>query len=453
MTTYFDVTDIIQYAKGNSRVSGIQRVQLRIVAELTRPGTRHDVGIVYFDEDKKQHLRFDPNQVFDPKDNGFNPKHVLQSLGITTPGLTPEKYQIRRFLKPYDHNKLLRGLVKAKLHMLALLAPNRLLAMGFHEWRVLDATIPKATATPIQLHKEDKLAFLGAFWAFDEVIKLAQEHRDKGGRVAILVHDVIAHVAPQYCSEGQLQQFWPRFSQASKFANRFLAVSAHTARDFASSFDAHAPTSKVTVTRLAHEFSNLPRVTPSTPPAPALQHACKPFVLCLGTIEVRKNGTLLLKAWQRLHTRLGDKTPDLLFCGKYGWKTGEFKSILASSNILRQKVQVVNSPSDPELADLIRHSLFTVFPSHYEGWGLPVGEAAWLGKLTVASDQSAIPEVLGDLVRYASPSNVDAWVAQLAELIENPSTVQQLEQRIQSAPLRSWADAAQDMLQAINADD
>ena len=101
----------------------------------------------------------------------------------------------------------------------------------------------------------------------------------------------------------------------------------------------------------------------------ALAAADAPFVLCVGTLEVRKNGAALLQAWRQLAPRLGDRLPRLVFAGRQGWRIQEFKTALAKHPELARRVRIVDSPSDRELAYLYQHCLFAAYPSLYEGWG------------------------------------------------------------------------------------
>jgi glycosyltransferase involved in cell wall biosynthesis len=104
-----------------------------------------------------------------------------------------------------------------------------------------------------------------------------------------------------------------------------------------------------------------------------------------------------------LRESLKEQLPLLVFPGKYGRGGAEFQSLLASDADLAQSVRVLRSPSGADLAWLYQHCLFTVYPSQFEGWGLPVGEAARFGKYCVASLTTLVPEVCGDLLVYVDP--------------------------------------------------
>jgi glycosyltransferase involved in cell wall biosynthesis len=447
MTTYFDVSDVIRFARGNSRVSGIQRVQMRILQELVCGPQYRDVGVVYFNSKLKTHVVIEPRIVFGGRHDEFDPRRVLCSLGeIEGPQWFPERYQVRRHLRPYDHSKPLRSLVKAGLYAQALLMPRRLIAQGFDDWRRADDW-PRSLLTPLRLQQGDQLALLGAFWGESSVVELARAHHANGGRVAVLVHDVIPRVVPQYCGEGLCKTFWSHFERLPDYVNHYLAVSDYTKQDFVRSMGGRVDAASVTVVPLAHEFAQVPRVTDVPAETPA---ATRPYVLCVGTIEGRKNPDLLLRAWQLLLRRLGpDATPDLVLCGRYGSHLAPFKSLLSLDPLLRAKVRIENTPSDSALVKLYRGALFTVFPSHYEGWGLPVGESAWLGKYCLASEASSVPEVLGELIDYASPNQPAQWCERITELLQDPAQLRARELALRRAPLRTWEQTAHDMLDAI----
>ena len=88
----------------------------------------------------------------------------------------------------------------------------------------------------------------------------------------------------------------------------------------------------------------------------------------------------------------------------------------------------------------------TVFPSLYEGWGLPVAESLATGKCCLASGVASIPEVGGDLVDYVDPWNVPAWSERLLWYFNNPSLVADKEARIkESYQPMSWPKCAEDV--------
>jgi glycosyltransferase involved in cell wall biosynthesis len=195
---------------------------------------------------------------------------------------------------------------------------------------------------------------------------------------------------------------------------------------------------------LAHEFEGYERnekCLESLQPE-RLKKIQRPFVLCVGTIEVRKNGVALLKVWQRLLKELGDKTPQLVFAGKYGWKIEAFKKLLQEDLSLQQAVTIIPQATDADLAVLYQNCLFFVYPSLVEGWGLPIGEAAWFGKYSVVSSSSSLPEVCGDLVDYVDPININECTQSIKRAVLDHDYRKHHENNIAAASLRSWKDVA-----------
>ena len=85
----------------------------------------------------------------------------------------------------------------------------------------------------------------------------------------------------------------------------------------------------------------------------------------------------------------------------------------------QRSYRALGHANDAELRALYENCEFFVYPSLYEGWGLPVAEALAFGKFVLASDRGSIPEVGGDLVEYIDPWNASAW----AEAISDISTI------------------------------
>ena len=145
---------------------------------------------------------------------------------------------------------------------------------------------------------------------------------------------------------------------------------------------------------------------------------------------------MLLAVWQQLQKELGDKTPQLVFAGKYGWKILPFQECLQSDTVLQHKVTVAKQVTDDDLAELYKQCLFSVTPSLVEGWGLPIGEAAWFGKFSIVSLSSSLPEVCGNLVDYIEPNNIDEWSQAIKRAILDDKYRQQREKIIAQSPLR-----------------
>jgi hypothetical protein len=126
-----------------------------------------------------------------------------------------------------------------------------------------------------------------------------------------------------------------------------------------------------------------------------------------------------------------------------GWLVEDFFRQLEQTHYLDGKIIILSDISDEDLNALYAHSSFTVFPSLYEGWGLPVGESLAHGKLCVASSASSIPEVGGEFALYVDPHNLRDGFARIQNLIMNPDEIRIHEKKIRDeyTPL-PWGQAA-----------
>lgn len=116
------------------------------------------------------------------------------------------------------------------------------------------------------------------------------------------------------------------------------------------------------------------------------------YLLSLSTLEPRKNLQLLLKAYTEL-IESGTNLPDLVLAGRQGWK---LEDVVGSniSNIVKSRVHFTGFIDDEDLPQLYRDADLFIFPSKYEGFGLPVIEAMSQGTLVLSSDAASLPEVI-----------------------------------------------------------
>lgn len=177
----------------------------------------------------------------------------------------------------------------------------------------------------------------------------------------------------------------------------------------------------------------------------------RPFILSVGTIEPRKNVPALLDAADGLRDRFGDAMPRLVIAGGYGWKAAEVRARLAAGSRNGTLVWLENL-SDGDLGVLYRSALFTVMPSHGEGWGLAVQESLALGVPCIASDAGATREAGLDLATYFDPTRAEGLTRAMAAWISDGAALAATRDRIARAlatrKLPSWNDAGSVLLRS-----
>lgn len=173
------------------------------------------------------------------------------------------------------------------------------------------------------------------------------------------------------------------------------------------------------------------------------------YFLSVGTVEPRKNYERGLEVYRLLERRLGD-VPLWMIVGRDGWK---FESFYAARRRmgLDKKVQVLRDVSDEELAELYRKARCVFCPSLVEGFGLAVAEAMHAGVPVVCSTGGALPEVGGDAVLSADPTDSEALADALLRVLSDEEVASELVRRGKLRAERfTWERGAREALDAFN---
>jgi len=170
------------------------------------------------------------------------------------------------------------------------------------------------------------------------------------------------------------------------------------------------------------------------------------FLLFVGTLEPRKNLLTLLKAFRQI-IRQTSLRPQLVIAGGEGWLMDETFSFIKHSGI-GDRLRLTGYLDDHELRALYSACCVFVYPSLYEGFGLPPLEALACGAPVVAGRVPALQEVLGNAARLVDPLNVEALAASIVDLMENDEERHRLASNgPKQAAKFSWAETARRTLQ------
>jgi glycosyltransferase involved in cell wall biosynthesis len=276
------------------------------------------------------------------------------------------------------------------------------------------------------------LCLLGAAWMQSDYFnRILSFKRRFGTRFVMMVHDLVSIYARETCDQGTARVFEEFLRRALRHVDHYLCVSENTARDLRRYIASLAlPSPSITVSRNGSSFDEfLP--APSTLSRTDVENLPDRFVLFVATIEGRKNHQLMLDIWRRMVAQ-GDDPPHLVCVGRVGWRSERFVADLVESDYLDGKVVLLQEISDAQLKWLYDHALFTVCPSLYEGWGLPVGESLAAGKVCVLSDRASLPEVAGDFGVYIDIDDREQSWRVVRDLIVDDALRQGLEARIRA---------------------
>ncbi|HRH32006.1 MAG TPA: glycosyltransferase family 1 protein [bacterium] len=199
-------------------------------------------------------------------------------------------------------------------------------------------------------------------------------------------------------------------------AEGILAVSASTAQDLEHTW--HIPHAKIHVTPLGvtHEIFT-PREQPSDKTYRATYDLNRPYILALATREPRKNLESVIEAYVAFRSQGGEKLP-LVLSGTLGWKTSALHRLIADSGH-QNDILVLGYVPEKHKPALYRGAICFVFPSFYEGFGLPVAEAMACGTPVITSATSSLPEVAQTAAMLIDPFNVNDLTAALHQLLNH----------------------------------
>lgn len=226
----------------------------------------------------------------------------------------------------------------------------------------------------------------------------------------------------------------------ARVATHILADSEATRADLISHYN--IPPQRITVAYPG--FDNLPTSPLTTEEIKARYGIDRKYFLYLGTLHPRKNLSRLIAALASLPA-----DTMLVLAGKEGWHCKRLFAQIEQLD-LRERVLFTGYVREEEKAALLRGALALVFPSLYEGFGLPVLEAQACGCPVITSTTSSLPEVAGDAAILVNPTDTEAIVSAMLGLLEEPALRHSLIAKgLENVRRFSWTNCACTVLQVI----
>lgn len=217
-------------------------------------------------------------------------------------------------------------------------------------------------------------------------------------------------------------------------ANRIIAISEHTKNDITTLLK--IPASRIDVIPLATTLSRTDAKAPSIP-------VPNQFILYVGKRNTYKNFFFLLQAVQVVFKT--DTNCSLVCAGGGTFSKQEIHEI----EKLHLSGRVIQIPADDTLlAYLYSKARAFVYPSLYEGFGIPILEAFACGCPVILSNRSSLPEVGGDAAQYFDPENQESLVTALSEVLNNNNAADHMREKgLERVKLFSWDDTARKTLE------
>lgn len=271
---------------------------------------------------------------------------------------------------------------------------------------------------------------LGLDWDQKDLTYLYSQKRRFGFKVLLFCYDIIPVKFPHLCVGDVAAIFSKYFSDLAWCADKVLCISECSRRDLTQLLDElGTPMPQMDVVRLG---CNISPASADDPAPDILDLLDRRYILYVATIERRKNHETLYRAYTRLIDSSMTGLPYLVFVGMLGWGVNDLLADLRLDPRVWPYIRILNYVKDSDLAYLYKNAYFTVLPSLYEGWGLPVAESLAFGKFCLASNAASIPEVGGDLVEYLDPWDVPAWTERIKWYIDHEADLVLREHQIKN---------------------
>jgi glycosyltransferase involved in cell wall biosynthesis len=171
------------------------------------------------------------------------------------------------------------------------------------------------------------------------------------------------------------------------------------------------------------------------------------YILSVGSIQPRKNLARLVRAYASLRgSGSADKLPKLVLVGKCAWLYDETLRALDETNI-KDAVVLTGYVPESDLPALYSGALCFVYPSYFEGFGLPPLEAMKCGAAVIVGNRTSLPEVVGDAALAVDPFDVDAIASAIRKLVNDKSLRRELSVKgLQRANEFNWQETARKTL-------
>jgi len=471
VTTWYDVSDLTTWTLPH--LTGIQRTTVGILRGLVDRGL--DLRLVRFDQDcgsfvpievaalphaVQQHLPWPAEPVNDdgqrlepaPPPSPIQRRKKRRISRDTIFGTSPAAAELRLAFREFKQaSRQLRKRVSrwasvrffAGRPPLPSLQPAR---RGGRQTRPVPTPVVSAGGP---IGPGDVLLSLGASWPIAGHAEAAAELRRQGVTVLRMIYDLIPVIKPQWVDEQTVREVTGWARNVLTESTGVLTISEFSRREIERYCEeSRFATPPVAVVRLG---DTLPSGDEQTPPLPRFVPR-RPFFVCVSTLDVRKNHRLLYDAWQVLAARDPEACPDLICLGVPHVFVTDLLREIRHDRAVNGRIHLLHGVEDTELAWYYRHCAATIYPSRYEGWGLPVAESLGHGRLCLASQATSIPEISSDLPAFFDPFDVHGLVRLVDKTLAEPDWVRQREatirQQFQPTP---WTHTADQVLAAITA--
>lgn len=312
--------------------------------------------------------------------------------------------------------------------------PRWFKAEGRHKHKLI-STIWMQCQVPLLASKFD----LDLFWGTRHNLPLLLSPKR---RTVLTIHDVVHQLNPSSMSLTNflIERLLSRWSVLK--ANHIISVSRSTASGIQKFY--RVDSKKITVI-----YSGAPRLKEvTTNYSKDNLSISKKYFVFVGTLDPRKNFFRIFKAFEKIKPRRFDV--HLVVIGEKGWKNKKFLKEVRQ-HPLNDYIHFLGYVNRDQLASFYSNALCLLFPSLYEGFGLPILEAMSCGTPVITSNRSSLPEVAGDAAILINPYDIGALAKAMREILTDERLREKLKKKgLNRTRKFSWEQCARQTLHVFN---
>jgi len=395
---FIDVTQLMQW---QGRLTGVPRVQHELISRFAED--KESIFVTWHGYD---FCEIKAEDIFTKRSNDVHAQEA--TLGYLKVQLSRAKHTLGR---------------------------SRHLKAVYHKLRTTNQPVLVGSSNEIIIPSSDDAFFIAeGIWSDENYIQKIVDFGKNGTKIIQVSYDMLPIVTPQY--SGHSTDWLNNYARnVYPICSLILSISQHTKTDIESWLKSQklaVPT--IEVFRLGDDFKLSTPVKPINDKISAAK-----FVLCVGTIEARKNHTLVYYTYKQAALK-GIELPNLVIVGRKGWKAENIFDLISTDPDVKDKITILENASDEELSWLYSNCLFTIYPSFYEGWGLPIAESMYYGVPCLVSNTSSMPEVAGSLVSYFDPTSPEELLKEIA-ILQDEKNLKAATLKAKQYKMTSWANS------------
>lgn len=281
----------------------------------------------------------------------------------------------------------------------------------------------------------------GEWWDETFISRLETLHRENGVKLVQILHDMSPIVVPQFSNSGNATETYPVYcKRIYPICDLILSVSKNSKKDAEEWLTAqNLSVPDIQVFRLGDNITVQKTKKTDNVTDRLKTVKDKKYILSVGTIELKKNHRLIYDTY-KLAKQNGITLPMFIMAGRLGWMSESTVELIQNDPDVKDLIKLVIEPSDQELTALYNGALFTVLPSYYEGWGIPIAESLAYGVPCLSSNTSSMVEIAPGITRHFSPYSAQECLDEMVYALDEKN-FKELQKKTSSYTSHSWKES------------